>query len=188
METKPTGRVSAILGRPPSIVRPCRRPAIGMVLLVGGWIMWVAALPLPFCHLPAFSDPSMPGPGTVPGAFVVLATLGAFIPTVSVEFWVRLVGIGYFVAMLSTIIFPAARRHVQHGWVIMWALGICAGIFMPSIIILLKMVTDPGFTGLGMPVYALAHLFLCVGIWLLVPPLWPKEKFTHRLRRWLREL
>ena len=150
--------------------------------------MWIAALPLPFSHLAKWSDPSAPAPGTVSGAFMVLAALGAFVPTASVVFWGRLVGIGYFAAMLSTILFPAARRHVQHGWVIMWALGTCLGIVMPWIIILRDTFARPGFVAVGTPVFVIAHLFLCVGIWLLVPPLWPEEKFTHRLRRWLREL
>ncbi len=161
-----------------------RRRTYGKIFYAVGWCLWIVSLPLPLFHFAILKVP-MP----LPTAYVIVwAVFTAFNPAVSMEMWWRLIPVGYVAGMLSVAFFPAAARHMQHRGSVTWALGTCAGVLIPWIIILMYVVFHIGFAAVGTPVVALANLFLCAGVWLLVPPLWPKEKFTHRLRRWLREL
>lgn len=165
-----------------------RRAAIGRAAYFTGWSLWLAAMPLPFVHLSSISSPSVPAPGTLPVLVMFIAAFGAFDLVEKINIWLRFLGMGYVVGVAAAAVFPAIRGRLHPRWAICWASAACAGLAAPWGFFCWRMAGDVRFLAVGFPISLLAHLFICTGIWLLVPPLSPNEKFTHRLRRWLREL
>ena len=165
-----------------------RRGTAGKLVLVAGSLLWIASLPLPFFDRTNYGV-NPPFHVAIPVVFMLILPLGAINPGNSISVWLRLLAIGYLGGLVSSIVFPAVRHHIPRRWAATWALGTCAGVSTPWLVFVFPhLVAHRDPLGVGMPVFAFAHLLICVGIWLLVPPLWPKEKFSHRLRRWLREL
>lgn len=176
-------------------LRRLHRQTVGKIVVMAGWSLWLIALALPFTHDPQFfSSPPVPLPRTVPVWFMLFAGLGAFNLGVPLAIWLRALGAGYFTGLLLAIAFPTARPHLRLGWAIGWAAATCAGLAAPWVIAFRFFAAHTGFIAGGAPIFALGHLLICTGIWVLVPPAQgtrPRRRLPrigHRLRRWLREL
>ncbi len=162
-------------------------PAIGWTLYAAGWGLWLLSLSLPFDRWTNYAY-NPPLHGTIRVFVLLLAPLTGLDLTNSVSLWWRLLAAGYYGGLVAAAVFPVGRRRVRRRWVVAWALGTCAGMLTPWVVFAMPHVLPHRVPLVGTQMFVLAHLVICVGIWLLVPPLWPNEKFTSRLRRWLREL
>lgn len=162
-------------------------PTTGWTLYAAGWGLWSLSLVLPLDRWTNYAY-NPPLHGTIDVFVLLMAPLTGLDLTNCVSVWWRLLAAGYYGGLVAAAVFPVGRRRVRPRWAVMWALGTCAGLLTPWVVFAMPQVVPHRVPLVGTQMFAIAHLIICVGIWLLVPPLSPNEKFTHRLRRWLREL